>query len=198
MDDLEREILNYNEMGTSIDKIKNPGAENRELFRDMNTFSRNEKSPNESCQTCNVANNKFNINNFVQDLENNLDNFDNIETNPGPSAANQDFNKTREDFTENLVNIEDVPDDNEDSLSEEDDTNYESLNTKIYNFLVNIKEPLIVILLFILLNNRDFIALTYKLPFINNFESPYPSLIIRGIILASVIFYLRKLHPDNN
>jgi hypothetical protein len=35
--------------------------------------------------------------------------------------------------------------------------------------------------------------LTYKLPFINNIESPYPSLIIRGIILALIIYYLRKL-----
>ena len=53
MDDLEKELLNYNEMGTSIEKIKKP---------DIN-FK------------------KFNINNFVKELENNLDNFDNTNIN---------------------------------------------------------------------------------------------------------------------
>jgi hypothetical protein len=205
MDDLERELLNYNDMGTSIEKIKNPGMnslafqsdskgsgiENRELFRDLNTFS-SDKNPNESCQSCNVGNKNFNVNNFVQELENNLDNFDNAEENIGPSAANQDFNNVKEDFTEKLINFEDEKEDS-DTSEEEPEEAYENWNNKIYNLLVNIKEPLIVVLLFILLNNREFITLTYRLPFINNFESPYPSLVIRGIILAAVIFYLRKL-----
>jgi hypothetical protein len=191
MDDLERELLNYNDMGTSIEKIKNTGVENRELFRDLNTFS-NGKSPNESCQTCNVGNKNFNVNNFVQELENNLDNFDNAEENIGPAASNQDFNKVKEDFTEKLVNFEEEKEES-DTSDEEPEGSYENWNNKIYNFLVNIKEPLIVILLFILLNNRDLIALTYKLPLINNIESPYPSLIIRGILLASIIYYLKKL-----
>lgn len=199
MDDLERELQNFDDMGTSIDKIKNPGAENRELFRDLNTFPSN-KSTNQSCQSCNVANNKFNMNNFVQELESNLDNFDNAESHIGPAASNQDFNQVKEDFTESLVNFEEKEEEDSDTEDSDSDSesNYESLNSKIYKFLVNIKEPLIVVLLFILLNNRDFIALTYKLPLIGQYESPYPSLIIRGIILASVIYYLRKLDNSKN
>jgi hypothetical protein len=197
MDDLERELQNYDDMGTSIEKIKNPGTENRELFRDLNTFGAN-KSANQSCTTCNVANNKFNINNFVQDLENNLDNFDNADTNIGPAASNQDFVKSREDFTENLINFQDdnEDDDDESVSSEEESYNYENLNSKVYKFLVNIKEPLIIVLLFILLNNREFITLTYKLPLIGSYDSPYPSLIIRGIILSAVIYYLRQLDKN--
>ena len=163
MDDLEKELLNYNEMGTSIEKIKNP---------DIN-FK------------------KFNINNFVKELENNLDNFDNTNENINPVASNQNFNKIRESFTEKIVNFEEDNDNNEEELKKL--KNYQTWNNKIYTFLVNIKEPIIVVLLFILLNNKDLILLTYKISFINNVENQYPSLIIRGIILASIIYYLRNL-----
>ena len=153
MDDLEKELLNYNEMGTSINKIK-----------------------------------KFNINNFITELENNLDNFDNTNENINPVASNQDFNKIKENFTEKIVNFEE-----DNNISEKELGNYQTWNNKVYTFLVNIKEPLIIVLLFILLNNKDLILLTRNISFINNIENEYPSLIIRGIILALIIYYLRNL-----
>ena len=58
MDDLEKELLNYDNMGTTIEKIKKP----------------------------NVS--KFNINNFIKELENNLDNFDNIKDNNDDDIIN--------------------------------------------------------------------------------------------------------------
>ena len=210
MDDLEKELLNYNDMGTSIEKIKNREIENKELSRDLNTYT------NKS-QKCNVSNKKFNINNFVQELENNLDNFDNTEESTeediSPIASNQYFNKVREEMTEKLINFEDEKDNSNNfdkklkdskklkelkelkELTElkESKEKYQNFNNKLCNFLINIKEPMIIILLFILLNNRDLIILIYRLPFIKNIESQYPSLIIRGIILASIIYYLRKL-----
>jgi hypothetical protein len=163
MDDLEKELLNYNEMGTSIKKIKKSDTNLK----------------------------KFNINNFIKELENNLDNFDNTNENINPVASNQDFNKIRESFTEKVVNFEDDKDTSKEELTE--NRNYQTWNNKVYTFLVNIKEPLIVVLLFILLNNKDLILLTYKISFINNTENQYPSLIIRGVILASIIYYLRNL-----
>ena len=78
MDDLEKELLNYNEMGTSINKIKKSDTNLK----------------------------KFNINNIIKELENNLDNFDNTNENINPVPANQDFNKIRESFTEKIVNFE--------------------------------------------------------------------------------------------
>jgi hypothetical protein len=160
MDDLEKELLNYNEMGTSINKIKKSDT--------------------------NLKN--FNINNFIKELENNLDNFDNTNENINPVASNQDFNKIRESFTEKIVNFEE-----DNNISEQELENYQTWNNKVYTFLVNIKEPLIIILLFILLNNKDLILLTRNISFINNIENEYPSLIIRGIILALIIYYLRNL-----
>jgi hypothetical protein len=160
MDDLEKELLNYNEMGTSINKIKKSDT--------------------------NLKN--FNINNFIKELENNLDNFDNTNENINPVASNQDFNKIRESFTEKIVNFEE-----DNNISEQELENYQTWNNKVYTFLVNIKEPLIIILLFILLNNKDLILLIRNISFINNIENEYPSLIIRGIILALIIYYLRNL-----
>jgi hypothetical protein len=163
MDDLEKELLNYNEMGTSIKKIKKSDTNLK----------------------------KLNIDNFIKDLENNLDNFDNTNENINPVASNQDFNKIRENFTEKVVNFEEDTNTSKEELKKL--INYQSWNNKIYTFLVNIKEPIIVILLFILLNNKDLILLTNKISFINNIENQYPSLIIRGVILASIIYYLRNL-----
>jgi hypothetical protein len=160
MDDLEKELLNYNEMGTSINKIKKSDTNLK----------------------------KFNINNFIKELENNLDNFDNTNENINPVPANQDFNKIRENFTEKIVNFEE-----DNNISEQELENYQTWNNKVYTFLVNIKEPLIIILVFILLNNKDLILLTQNIFFINNIKNEYPSLIIRGIILALIIYYLKNL-----
>jgi hypothetical protein len=169
MDDLEKELLNYDDMGTTIEKIKKP---------DINI-------------------NKFNINNFVKELENNLDNFDNTNEYKKTQPFNQNFKKNRENFTEKIVNFEE--DENEDENKSDDNSsekkfkNIKNWNNTIYTFLVNIKEPLIIILLFILLNNNDLILLTHKIFFINNIKNQYISLIIRGVILAIIIYYLRNL-----
>jgi len=178
MEDIENTLNNYDEMGTTIDKIKNPGREsqpNKELFRDI--FKDKEVT------TCsNSGNKKFNVTNFVQDLEKNLDNFDDI---GGPLPANTDFHQKKETFVDTIV-------------KEEKPKTVKPVESSfdIYTFLINIKEPLIIVLLFVLLNNIDLIALVYKIPYINGFQSHYPSLILRGIILATIIFYLRKLETN--
>jgi hypothetical protein len=186
MNDIERELLNYNgDMVTnieniqSIDKITNVGSENKELFRDLNTFNKN-------TNTC--SNTKFDINNFVKDLENNLDNFDE-QVGPKPSNTDDKLIKRRQSFTETLVNITDIDDEKKETTAF---FNYDTFNEVIYDFLIKIREPLIIVLLFILLNNKDFIILIYNLPFMNQTDSFYPSLIIRGIILAIIIYFLRK------
>ena len=192
MDDIERELLNYKgDMATNIEniqnnnqslnKIMNSGSENKELFRDLNTFNNN-------TNTC--TNTKFDINNFVQDLENNLDNFDE-QVGPKPSNIDDTLIKRKQSITETLVNIDADIDKNtkHDSASF---FNYETFNEVMYDFLIKIREPLIIILLFILLNNKDFIILIYNLPFMNQTDSFYPSLIIRGMILAGIVYFLRK------
>ena len=165
MDDLEKELLNYDDMGTTIEKIKKP----------------------------NINLNKFNINNFVKELENNLDNFDNTNEYTETPAFNQDFKQNlKERFTEDVVNfVED--DDNENDESEKELENYQNWNNTVLTFLLNIKEPIIIILVFILLNNNDLILLINKIFLINNIKNEYISLIIRGIVLAIIIHYLKNL-----
>lgn len=176
MEDIENTLNDYDQMSTTIDKITNPGREsspNKELFRDI--------FKDKDVTTCsNDSNKKFNVTNFVQDLEKNLDNFDDI---GGPLPANTDFHQKKETFVDSLV-------------KEEKPQPVVESGFDIYTFLINIKEPLIIVLLFVLLNNTDLIALVYKIPYINDFQSQYPSLILRGIILAIIIFYLRKLETN--
>ena len=164
MDDLEKELLNYDDMGTTIEKIKKT----------------------------NINLNKFNINNFVKELENNLDNFDNTNEYTEPPAFNQDFKQNlKERFSEDIVNfVED--DDNENDESEKELENYQNWNNTVLTFLLNIKEPIIIIIVFILLNNNDLILLINKIFLINNIKNEYISLIIRGIVLASIIHYLER------
>jgi hypothetical protein len=163
MDDLEKELLNYDDMGTTIEKIKKP----------------------------NINLNKFNINNFVKELENNLDNFDNTNEYTETPAFNQDFKQNvKERFTEDIVNFEE--DDNNEE-SEKELENYQNWNNIILTFLLNIKEPIIITLVFILLNNNDLILSINKILCINKIENQYISLIIRGIVLTIIIHYLKKL-----
>jgi hypothetical protein len=164
MDDLEKELLNYEDMGTTIEKIKKP----------------------------NINLNKFNINNFVKELENNLDNFDNTNEYTETPAFNQDFKQNvKERFTEDIVNFEEEDDNNEESEKELE--NCQNWNNIVLTFLLNIKEPIIIILIFILLNNNDLILSINKILCINKIENQYISLIIRGIVLTIIIHYLRKL-----
>jgi hypothetical protein len=164
MDDLEKELLNYEDMGTTIEKIKKP----------------------------NINLNKFNINNFVKELENNLDNFDNTNEYTETPAFNQDFKQNvKERFTEDIVNFEEEDENNEESEKELE--NCQNWNNIVLTFLLNIKEPIIIILIFILLNNNDLILSINKILCINKIENQYISLIIRGIVLAIIIHYLRKL-----
>jgi hypothetical protein len=163
MDDLEKELLNYEDMGTTIEKIKKP----------------------------NINLNKFNINNFVKELENNLDNFDNTNEYTETPAFNQDFKQNvKERFTEDIVNFEE--DDNNEE-SEKELENYQNWNNIVLTFLLNIKEPIIITLVFILLNNNDLILSINKILCINKIENQYISLIIRGIVLTIIIYYLKKL-----
>lgn len=182
----------YDEMGTSITKIKNPN-ENKELFLDI---ERNKINNGQ----CNIGkkNVNFNMNNFIKDLEDNLDNFDNTETSDGPIAANNDFKShKRESFIESLSNTEndDASDEEEEDNEEEsiEEVNEINWNQKIYDLLLKIREPFIIILLFVLLNNTDLVYMVNKLPLINELDEPYPSLIFRGLILAIIIYYLRKM-----
>jgi len=181
-DELEREIQNYKEMSTSINRIKNNDNESDKEF-EREPFSDANLNKKENCYTKDCALNKesFSVDNFVKDLETNLDNFDNIQP-ANTSFANEKPKKKKIEQLENTV-VEKVVEPMEPSI------NWKEL---IYNFLVEVKEPIIIVILFILANNSDFVKVVAKIPYINRLNSIYPSLIIRGLIIAIMIYLLRK------
>jgi len=184
-EDLEKEIQNYKEMSTSINNIKKNETEyEREPFSDTN-INKAEKCTTKEC-TLNKTN--FSVDNFVKDLEINLDNFDNIQNDQGPLPANLSFanekpKKKKIEHLENTV-VETV-----ETVEDVSSTNWKEL---IYNFLIEIKEPVLIIIIFILVNNPDFIRVVGKIPYLNRLNSSYPSLVIRGAILALIVYLLRK------
>jgi len=202
MDNLEREIQNYNDMGTSIDNLKtefqmperptyNPSRTNytdREPFRD-NIDNRKQLRDDlgKDCKNCDKKD--FSVNNFVKDLEKNLDNFDNLDfqSGPLPSNINIDFQKQKNKNKE-IIEVPIIKKKKVKKVKKEN-----TWDKNIYKFLLKIREPLIVVLLFILLNNNELIDLINRIPNINYFNNDYPSLIIRGIILAFIIYNLRNL-----
>jgi hypothetical protein len=176
LDDLEKEIQNYKVMSTSINQLNQIKTEpnyTREPFNDSNT---------KSCKSKDCKD--FSVDNFVKDLESNLDNFGNINDSDGPMPSNINFKKEIpkpkkvEKFVE-VVNKPVVPVEI-------------SWRERIYKILVEIKEPIIIILLFILLNNSDLIRTIGKIPYYNRIPTIYPSLILRGLAMAVIIYLLRK------
>lgn len=177
LDNLEKEIQNYKVMSTSINQINQIKSEpnyTREPFNDSNIKS--------SCKSKDCKD--FSVDNFVKDLESNLDNFDNIYDSEGPMPANTNFKKEapKPKKVEKFVEINDKP------LAPVEITWKE----RIYTILVEIKEPVIIILLFILLNNSDLIRTIGKIPYYNRIPTIYPSLILRGLVMAILIYLLRK------
>ena len=108
--DLEKELNNFDEMSSSIDKIKQDKKyDNREMFKDVQTDTK--------CKDCKDSKGKnFDINNFVSDLENKLDNFDNIDfqSGPTPSNLNEDFKNHKKGklIEKNIENIGKINSDN--------------------------------------------------------------------------------------
>jgi len=199
--DLERNLQNYNEMGTSIRDIRSdnlPQYAEREPFKDIPQNGNGNgglQQLKEGCTNCDEEKN-FNVNSFIKDLEKNLDNFDNIDfqTGPMPSNLNENFkNQKKEKILEKLVDDKPAMVDTKiTSTKSLKKTKKNNNNNKIYNFLIEIREPVIIILLFILLNNPELKELVNKIPYIDYFDSPFPSLILRGSILAIIIYYLKK------
>lgn len=174
MNNLENELNNFN--GTSINSINKEDKYDRDLFKDVNSAS--------TCKECDDKN--INVSSFVKDLENKLDNFDNLDLDSGPMPSNVNV-----DFKENMKNkaakeVVEVEEYVEKKPKKID------WNKKIYERLIKLKEPIVIIFLFILLNNEEFILMCNNIPYINMFNSPYPSLILRGTIMALLIYNLKK------
>ena len=118
----------------------------------------------------------INMNNFVRDLETNLENlskkptqYDIVNTNNNISSINLKGNINNE-------------------KSGGSRTFYEQcIEFKYLDIIFSI-------LLFLLLNNKLSIEIIYKIPYINSIDSPYPNLLIRSIIFGLLIFLIKKYY----
>jgi len=175
MNNLENELNNFN--GTSIESINKEDKYDRDLFKDVNQTTK--------CTDCDSKN--INVTSFVKDLENKLDNFDNLDLENGPMPSNVNI-----DFKDNIKSKavkEDKKIIDEPEINKDKKINW---NKKIYEILIKLKEPIVIIFLFILLNNEELIDIFNKIPYINIFNNSYPSLILRGSIMAFIIYTLKK------
>jgi hypothetical protein len=184
MDNLDNDIRNME--STSISALK---TVDRDMFKDVKS----------DCQGkgCNETN--FNVTNFVKDLEKNLDNFDNIDNDdvPLPSNLNQTFQDKR---TENKLEkiLDETYTEEKQKKTKKTTKNSSKKYTeidykeKMLYFLKEARVPIITILLFILLNNPELIILVNSIPYLNAIPGPYPALILRGLILALILYGLKK------
>ena len=91
---------------------------------------------------------------------------------------------------EQMINIK--PDDLKPLKEENKEENKEDIKCKIFN---EHKDIIMNILIFILLNNKFIIELIYdKVPFVKNYNSPYPNLLIRSIIFGLLIWLIKKFN----
>jgi len=173
MNNLENELNNFN--GISIESINKQDKYDRDLFKDTNPASK--------CTDCDK---NINMSSFVKDLESKLDNFDNLDLENGPMPSNVNTAFQDKIKTSTVKEPEEIIDE---PIKKEKKTDW---NKKIYDLLIISKEPIVIIFLFILLNNEELVDIIDKIPYINFLNNPYPSLILRGSIMALLIYNLKK------
>lgn len=182
MEEFERDLLNgISESGTSIHDIRNKSYESFENSRLDENFmgparpdsrmlvGEFDMGKKNDPMTCSSGRSNFDVKNFVKDLETNLENF---ESEPAVVAPISESKKKKKKNKKEKKNS--------------------SMSDKCSVFIQEIKEPFIIVLLFILLNQRSIRDYITEIPVFAKMNSPYPSLIIRGIILATLIYLLKK------
>ena len=113
---------------------------------------------------------KHPINNFIRDLENNLDNF--------PIVSN----KTVETF-EKIPRV---------SFNEKENKYIPNTDTPDTGYMIH-REIFISMLLFMIINNKIIIELIYNyIPSFQRMESPYPNLLLRTFIFGLILYLIKK------
>lgn len=82
---------------------------------------------------------------------------------------------------------------NTDSIKQDDQNPIKQKKSKsIKQTKINYQEIIIYMVIFILLNTKMIIEFIYKIPHLTSINSPYPNLIIRGLIFGLVIYLYKK------
>ena len=175
------------------------------------TISNNDKESVERFSNINDIRPKKqqNMNRFVKDLENNLDNFNKISLNePLPvNFTKQMIPKPHVQFQkkvnfEPMANIMQPPKNVLESTQKsipiiENKQIEEKSSFSWFNNLLKFefREIIISMLLFMVLNNKIIIELIYnKLPIMQTWDSPYPNLLLRTIIFGLFLIIIKKFN----
>lgn len=135
-----------------------------------------------------------NMNRFVRDLENNLDNFGNVNLNE-PLPVN--FTKTMIPKQTLSIQKPQIIEKMANSEVKKEPIKEQTITDIIKNFFIKIefREIIIIMLLFMLLNNKIVIELIYnKIPYFQNIDSPYPNLIFRTIFFGIILVLIKKFN----
>jgi hypothetical protein len=171
-----------NDIGTSVLQLKNQLENKKNNFNydvdtDIQSFNYdNNREELINKMTSTIDNNiidaktprkKQNINKFVRNLENNLDNYN---------------ERIPDKLTKQKIN----------SYVLEPMTNINNEQKK--SCLIDKIEIIICILLFMLLNNKLIIGIIYNIPLLQKINSPYPNLLIRTIIFGVILYLIKKFN----
>ena len=99
------------------------------------------------------------------------------------------------DLESRLDNIENSNLDNDETIIEIDEPEYEKpkKNKKHKeNKEMKYKDIIVFMIIYILLSNKYTIELIYMIPYINTMDNPYPNLIIRTILFGLLVFLYKK------
>jgi hypothetical protein len=185
-----------NEIGTSINQLKKQNISDKiqfdydklqEHFNSEQLKETSSKNNEYDINNINKIKKQKNINTFIKELEYNLDNFDHINLNE-PLPVN--FTKAmipKKDIVSNTKQEIIAPTIQKKTTSEV----INNLKSTIIDF--NYREILILMLLFMVLNNKVIIELIYtRVPYMNNYNSPYPNLIVRTLLFGIILFLIKK------
>jgi hypothetical protein len=132
-----------------------------------------------------------NMNRFVRELENNLDNFSQVNLNePLP------VNFTKPMIPKQVVSIQ-KPKITEQMVNTEPTKKEQTVIDKVKNFFnkIEFREIVIYMLLFMVLNNKIMIELIYnRIPYMQQLDSPYPNLILRTIFFGIILIFIKKFN----
>jgi hypothetical protein len=143
-----------------------------------------------------------NINNLVKNVENNIETMNvkpiqqNLTYNPNiiPDNNSQYFQQQQQvPLYQPLPVIQQVPQQPRVPVVVDESNDNKEKKSLFKSFIVNSKEYLIIILLFSLLAHKKINKLFYLyVPGLVNFETPIPSLILRGLVFAILLFFIKN------
>ncbi len=138
-----------------------------------------------------------NMNKFVRDLETNLDNFSQVNLHaPLPvNFTKQMIPKQIISKTQPKAKIIETMENN--NIKKPEPVKEQTFVQKILNFIkkIEIKESIILMLVFMVLNNKVIIEFIYnKIPYIQTIQSPYPNLLIRTFVFGIFLIIIKNFN----